>query len=213
MHSSFSEPFSRRYRLRRWLGRAALAALLSVLATSARADWLVTPFAGAKVDAKTNLVDLDQASGTTKLAVGASVSLLGDGLFGAEGDIGYLPGFFDSSGRGGLVSSSRVVSAMGHVLVTPPARVMRGSLRPYVTAGVGWLHVGISDLRGVFHVSDNYAGMAVGAGAIGRTGRRTSVRFDLRRFQTITDAQARTVGPGTTRLSFWRASVGLSLHY
>lgn len=190
-----------------------VTATFGVMAAPASADWLVTPFVGAKVDAKTNLVDLDQASGTTKLAVGASVSLLGEGLFGIEGDVGYLPGFFDSSGRGGLVSSSRVVSAMGHVLVTPPARVMRDSLRPYVTAGVGWMHVGISDLRGVFRVRDDYAAMAVGAGAIGRTGRRTSVRFDLRRFQTMTEGQARTVGPGTTRLSFWRASVGLSLHY
>ncbi len=188
--------------------------MLGVMAAPASADWLVTPFVGAKVDAKTNLVDLDQASGTTKLAVGASVSLLGAGLFGIEGDVGYLPGFFDSSGRGGLVSSSRVVSAMGHVLVMPPARVMRDSLRPYVTAGVGWMHVGISGvLPGVLRVSDDYAAMAVGAGAIGRTGRRTSVRFDLRRFHALTEGQARTVGPGTTRLSFWRASVGLSLHY
>lgn len=174
----------------------------------------MTPFAGAKVDAKTNLVDLDQASGSTKLAVGASVSLLGDGMFGIEGDVGYLPGFFGSSGRGGLVSSSRVVSAMGHVLVTAPARVMRDSLRPYATVGVGWMHVGISGLLpGVLRVSDNYAALAVGAGAIGRTGRRTSVRFDLRRFQAMTEGRALTVGAGTTRLSFWRASVGLSLHY
>jgi len=198
------------------LFRSAAAAGLSALlltAVPARADWLVTPFIGAKVDAQTNLVDLDQATGSTKPIFGVSVIHVGRGIFGVEGDLGYLPGFFDSSSRGGLVASSRVVSLTGQVLVSPPASLMRDSLRPYITVGAGLIHVGMTDLRGVLGVSDNYGALSVGAGAIGRTGRRTSVRFDLRRMQTLTEGRARTVGVGTTRLSFWRASVGLSLHY
>lgn len=179
----------------------------------ARADWLVTPFIGAKVDAKTNLVDLDQASGSTKPIFGVALTRQSRGVLGFEGDLSYLPGFFDSSARGGLVASSRVVGMTGQLLLSAPARVMRDSLRPYVTVGAGLLHVGINDLRSVLDISENYAALSVGAGAIGRTGRRTSVRFDLRRMQTLTEGSARTVGNGTTRLSFWRASVGLSLHY
>lgn len=179
----------------------------------ARADWLVTPFIGAKVDAKTNLVDLDQASGSTKPIFGVALTRQSRGVLGFEGDLSYLPGFFDSSARGGLVASSRVVGMTGQLLLSAPARVMRDSLRPYVTVGAGLLHVGINDLRSVLDISENYAALSVGAGAIGRTGRRTSVRFDLRRMQTLTEGSARTVGTGTTRLSFWRASVGLSLHY
>lgn len=189
-------------------------ALWAALAPAgASADWLVTPFVGAKVDAKTNLVDLDQASGSTKPGVGVSLSRIGQGVVGVEADLGYLPGFFDSSTRGGLVSSSRVLSLTGLVVASAPARLMRDSLRPYATLGAGWIHVGMTDLRGVLGVSDNYAAVAVGAGAIGRTGRKTSVRFDLRRLQTVTAGHARTVGFGSAHLSFWRASVGLSLHY
>ncbi len=193
----------------------AAAALGTILLTPAfaQADWLVTPFIGAKVDAQTNLIDLDQASGSTKPIVGVSLSRVGRGIFGFEGDLGYLPGFFDSSSRGGLVSSSRVVSLTGQVLLSAPAAVMRDSLRPYLTVGAGMMHVGMGDLRGVLGVSENYGALSVGVGAIGRTGRKTSVRFDLRRMQTLTEGSAPIVGVGTTRLSFWRASVGLSLHY
>jgi hypothetical protein len=183
-----------------------------LIPVSAEADWLIIPFAGAKVDAKTNLVDLDQASGATKPVVGAAVMFWGDGVLGAEVDLTYLAGFFDSSARGGLVADSRVVTAMGYLTVAPPSKIMRDSLRPYLTAGAGWVHVGINDLNGIFRVSDNYPGFAIGAGAIGRTGRTTSVRFDLRRFQTMTQGRARTIGFGTTRLSYWRASVGVSFH-
>ncbi|MGE0392638.1 MAG: hypothetical protein AB7I25_00065 [Vicinamibacterales bacterium] len=191
---------------------AALGAIL-LAPVAAHADWLVTPFIGAKVDAQTNLVDLDRASGTTKPIVGVSVSRVSRGILGFEGDLGYMPGFFDSSAPGGLVSSSRVVSAMGQILVSPPASVMRDSLRPYLTVGGGLLHVGIGTLIGALNVSENYGAMSIGVGAIGRTGRRSSVRFDLRRMQTLTEGSARIVGTSTTRLSFWRASVGLSLHY
>jgi hypothetical protein len=187
--------------------------VLLLTPASARADWLVTPFVGARIDAKTVLIDLDQASGTTKPIVGVSVGHLGLGVLGFEADLGYLPGFFDSSSRGGLVSSSRVAALTGQVLVAAPAAVMRDSLRPYLTVGAGVVHVGIADLRNLLDVSENYGALSVGAGAIGRTGRKTSVRLDLRRMQTLTEGSAPIVGTGTTRLSFWRASVGLSLHY
>ena len=96
---------------------------------------------------------------------------------------------------------------------TAPAALMRDSLRPYVTMGGGWMHVGMSDLRGVLGLSDTFGAWSVGGGATGRTGRRTSVRFDLRRLQTLTQGHARIVGFDGPRLRFWRASVGLSLHY
>ena len=178
------------------------------------ADWLVTPFVGGKLDGSTNLViDLDQAAGETAPAFGVSVARVNRGPFGVEADLAYLPGFFDSSKPGGLVSASRVVTSTGQLMLSAPAAVVRDSLRPYVVVGGGWLHVGMTDVRGVLGASDNYGALAIGGGAIGRTGRRTSVRFDLRRFQTLTHGGVQAVGLGRPRLSFWRASVGLSLHY
>src|SRR4051812_17692277 len=103
----------------------ALVAAGCVCAHPSRAagDWLFTPFLGLKLDGQTNLIDIDQAAGATKLTLGGSVALLGAGPFGLEMDTGYTPGFFDSSSRGGLVTSSNVTTIMGNVLVAMPAAV------------------------------------------------------------------------------------------
>ncbi len=196
-----------------WTAGVVLAALLAQ-AGPADADWLVTPFIGARLDTKTNLVlDLDRAAADTGPVFGVSVSHVTRGVLGFEGDLGYAPGIFDASDAGGLVSGSRVATLTGQALFSAPSAVVRDSLRPYLSLGGGWMHVGMTDLRGVLGMSENYGVIAVGAGATGRTGRRTSIRFDLRRFQNVTDGRVPTVAPGRPRLSFWRASVGLALHY
>lgn len=190
-----------------------LVAGLCVPARDAAADWLVVPFLGVKLDGQTNLIDIDQAAGAVKLATGASVVLMGDGLIGVEADLGYLPGFFDSKDRGGLVAHSNVTTATGSLLMTVPASFSRDSLRPYLVGGVGLMHTGIGDRLDIFRVSSNFFALGVGGGAIGRLTPRTSVRFDLRRFQNLTEASGRVVGFGPSRLTVWRATVGLAFRY
>ena len=171
------------------------------------------PFVGLKLDGKTNLVDLDQAAGATKPTVGGSLALLGSGLFGIEMDVGYSPGFFDSDARGALVTHSNVTTLTGDVLVAVPAGLTRDSLRPYVLGGVGLMHAGITDKLDVFPVGSNFLALAVGGGAVGTLTRRTSVRFELRRLQNLTEDRSRVVGFGPSRLSFWRTTVGLAFRY
>jgi hypothetical protein len=177
----------------------------------AGADWIVTPFAGLKIGGDTNLVDLDQGAGATKLTLGGSVGLLDDGVLGIEADFGYSPRFFETT-RGRLVFSSSVITLMGNVIVTTPRELTRESLRPYLIGGLGLMHATIDDVAGVFQVHSNLLGLSVGGGAIGGVTARTSLRFDLRHFKNISKEDAQ-VGFGTTRLGFWRLTAGLTLRY
>ena len=75
------------------------------------------------------------------------------------------------------------------------------------------MHTGIGDRLDIFRVSSNFFALGVGGGAIGRLTPRTSVRFDLRRFPNLTEASGRVVGFGPSRLTVWRATVGLAFRY
>jgi hypothetical protein len=177
----------------------------------AAAQWIVTPFIGLKMAGNTNFVDLDQGAGSTKLTFGGSAGVLGDGILGVEADFGYSPRFFETD-RGGLVFESTVTTLMGNVIVTTPRQLTRESLRPYVIGGLGLMRTTIDYVGGVFQVESNLLGLSVGGGAIGSITDRTSLRFDLRHFKNLSEEDA-PVGFGTTRLSFWRATAGLTLRY
>lgn len=179
---------------------------------SARADWLVTPFIGVKFAGETNFVDLEKAAGETKLTLGGSVAVLGDGVFGLEFDFGYSPRFFEGPDRGGLVVRSNVTTLMGSVIAAVPVRLTRASLRPYVVGGLGLLHAHIEDVLNALPVNSNLLGLTVGGGALGPLTARTSLRFDVRLLKNLTE-EGELVTFGTTRLSFWRASVGVTLRY
>ena len=84
----------------------------------ASADWILSPFIGLKMGGDTNFVDLDQGAGATKLTLGGSAGLLGDGVLGVEADFGYSPRFFETATRARLVFRSSVTTLMGNV--TPP---------------------------------------------------------------------------------------------
>jgi len=192
---------------------AVVCGCLCLQPARAAADWLITPFLGLKLDGQTTLVDLDQAAGAPKMTIGGSVALLGDGIVGLEGDFGFTPGFFDSNSRGALVAHSNVMTLTGNVLLAAPAGLTRESLRPYILGGLGLMRASIDDVTGVFPLRPNFLALAIGGGAIGGLTERTSVRFDLRRFQNLTTDPNRVMGFGRSRLSFWRADVGLTFRY
>ena len=195
--------------------RSALlaCALLLFLPAASTADWLITPFVGLKLDGSTNLVDIDQSAGAARLTVGGSFGFLGDSILGIEADLGHTPGFFDSDARGRLVANSRVTTLTGNVLLTTPIRLTRESLRPYVVAGLGVIYVNTSDLLEIFSIGTRFVGLDVGGGAIGSLTNRTSLRFELRRFQNLGDATGTAATFGPSRLSFWRATAGLAFRY
>jgi hypothetical protein len=155
--------------------------LLLAPARDAAAEWHFTPMVGLTMLGNTSLVDNELATGTRHWNFGGAVTLLGSGIFGAEVITAWTPGFFERDDLD-LVKSSRTVSLMANVVVTTPRRWTEYSLRPFISGGLGLMHVAKEDARDVdpFPVNLNLAGFNIGGGAIGFLSERTGLRFDLR---------------------------------
>ena len=196
-------------------GRAFLFCLLLLGASSAdaSADFLITPFFGTTFAGNTTLLDLDVGAASSKhWTYGGSAAWLSDQVLGVEADFAMTPGFFENDDSGtGLVVSSRVTTLTGNVLAALPLSVTRESLRPYVTGGLGLLRANVDDLIGL-NEAGNWFGMQVGAGAMGFLTNRTGVRFDLRYARTFSRDNT-LLGDRQAKLSFWRATVGVTLRY
>jgi hypothetical protein len=183
--------------------------LLAGGAGTAHADWFITPYLGLKFAGDSGLFgDLDQGASNTKLTLGVSTGIVGDGILGVEADVGYSPRFFERS-TSNLVARSNVLTVMGNVMVMAPRNLTGYSLRPFVSGGAGLMHIGIDDVLGILPVDSNLFAVNVGGGATGYLTNRTSVRFDLRWFKSVTREEELTVLAPST-LSFWRAAVGLT---
>jgi hypothetical protein len=188
------------------------ACLLACSAAPAGADWFVVPFTGATFGSETNYIDLDSATERTNVVYGVSGGFIGKGLLGVEVDVGLAPGFFERAGPE-LVTSSRVTTVMGSVIVTTPLSFSGEGLRPYVAGGLGWMHAASDDFSDVFTFRRDLLGLSVAGGATGYFTDRVGVRFDLRYMRNVTEAEPGSVGFGPTRLRLWRATVGLALRY
>jgi len=192
---------------------AVLGAVLTLLSpTAASADWLIAPFAGFKFGGEicpascpgvNDLVDPEEATGLRKFTFGASGGWLSDGILGLEGDIAFVPGYFDRGDQTD-VTGSRAWTLTGDVIFAVPSAVSRDGLRPYVAAGLGFVRWTRENPRRVFNVSTQQLALAVAGGAFGRLTDRSSIRFELRRIAGRDDPQ---LGYG---LSFWRATVGVA---
>jgi hypothetical protein len=203
---------------RLWLLLAALAAWPAEV----RADILITPFIGGTFAGKTTLPIFgvpppDPIALSKSLVIGAAGTWLGRGILGVEGEVAYSPGFFERADAGQALVSSSFTTVSGNVLVTTPLSVTRESLRPYATAGLGLLHVGVSDRVGLAGVDRNLLALNLGGGAIGMLNNRTGIRFDIRHTRSVRDDEAPPNGFGggesRVRLSYWRATVGVTLRY
>jgi len=187
-----------------------LVAILSVVApATARADWLLIPYAGVRFGGSTGLLDLDEGAGQRSYALGLSMARLGTGVLGVEADVGHTPRFFQRSGQAApRITSSSVTTIGGHLLLTLPLSVTRESLRPYALVGVAWLRARSADLINEFPIDSGMPSVTLGAGAMGYFSDDTGVRFDLRLHRSLGEGDDELVRPGH-RLRFWRGTVGL----
>ena len=191
-----------------------LAALVLLLfpAEEARADFLITPFFGTAFGGHTTLLDLDVGAAAAKhWTYGGSAAWLSDRVLGVEADFAIAPGFFQNSEGTGLVVSSRVSTVTGSVIAALPLSVSRESLRPYVTAGLGLMRATSGDVLSL-NESGNWLDLEFGGGAIGLISDRAGVRFDLRHLRALS-RDTTLLGERTSKLSFWRAVVGVTLRY
>jgi hypothetical protein len=196
------------------LSRVCLLAFLFLCGSGAeaRADFLITPFLGPVFGGNTTLLDLDVGAASSKhWTFGGNAAWLSDRILGVEADFSIVPGFFQNSGGTGLVLGSRVTTLMGNLIVAMPLSVSRDSLRPYVVGGLGLLHATTEDVLSL-NESGDWLGLQIGGGAIGMITNRAGVRFDLRHLSALSrDTTLR--GERTSQLSFWRATVGVTLRY
>jgi len=202
------------------------AVLLFTRSTDAWADFLITPFVGSAFGGSTTVLDLEGGASAKHWTFGGSAAWLSDQVLGVEADFATLPGFFQNSSGTELVIRSRVTTLTGSVIAALPLSVTRESLRPYVTGGLGLIHASAEDVlkfiesecasgrSGASTVTcpGDWLGLELGAGAVGFISQRAGVRFDLRHFRALSrDVTLR--GERTSRLSFWRATVGVTLRY
>jgi hypothetical protein len=191
-----------------------LVTVLLVCPRPARAqDLLFIPFLGFTFGGGSSLfADLESGSSESASAVGGSVALLGQGIFGVEGDIGYVPGFFERGEAQIVFPGSFVTSLTGSVMVTLPLSITRESLRPYLVAGGGVMWAEADDVASVFPIRSTMPALNFGGGAIGFLSNTVGVRFDLRYIRSLGAGDDRISGTGP-RARFWRGSVGLVLKY
>jgi hypothetical protein len=195
-----------------------ICALLGVvLPGRAAAEWHFTPGIGITFGKGSNLLELgDPDSGALARRnrhVGFTVSRLGEGIFGVEGSVTWTPSFFE--GRvdplPGLDPEGpyRALTVMGNVVLTTPRLWTEYSLRPFVSGGVGLMHLRAAET--VFPLAEDFSAFNVGAGAIGFLSDRTGVRFDARYHSTL---GRKDVDPRLTRdaqplhLRYFTASIG-----
>jgi len=190
--------------------RATLTVLLTLpwFATPASADWLLSPYIGVRFSAQTPFAVGTQAEEHDKFTFGSAFGLLTDRVLGLEADVGFIPGFFE----GAFVTDSRVITLMGNVIVATPLEIAQYGLRPYLIAGAGLLHAQSGGPQ-LDLFNTNLFGMNVGGGALGPLSRKTSLRFEVRYFRSLTHDDAVTSPLADNDISFWRATIGLSYRF
>jgi hypothetical protein len=116
--------------------------LLLVCPRAARAqDLLFIPFLGFTFGGGSSLfADLEGGSGESASAVGGSVALLGERVFGVEADLGYVPGFFERGDRELVVliwAEARDITSTFPIRSTMPAITLGGGAIGFLSNTVG----------------------------------------------------------------------------
>ena len=192
---------------------AALALIILASAAPARADWLLTPFFATTFAGSNNLVTLDPGNGNKKFTFGASFGFLTDGILGIEASTAHTPHFFESGGQS-LATGSGVTILDGSVIVAVPQAITGYSLRPYLVSGVGLMHITREDPLEIGTFDSNLLALNIGGGAIGMLSNNSGVRFEVRQFRNLKpDDSNMTTSGQSTRISFWRASMGVVFRF
>ena len=195
---------------------ALLLAVLLGTADTARAEWLIKPFAAIKFVGSTNVPLAGPAGDKRKTHVGVSTAVLGE-VFGFEIDVAYLPGYFQSAETAATIASSSLSTFTGNVMVALPRRMAEYTLRPYLVGGAGFFRRAISTTAtGVFDGSKNLPAADVGGGVIGFVSPNVGVSWELRRLWALPaeTEPGTTVGGGSAeKISMWRANMALAIRY
>lgn len=188
-----------------------LTALGARAEAQSRAEWQLRPFIGVTFGGSTTLNDPELAVGSANMALGVGASLLGN-VFGLEGELSHMPGFFQT-GDAELVSSSRVTTLTGNVIVGLPRTATEYGLRPYFVGGGGvmWA-LAVDALNSAVPTDMTRPAFDLGGGVSGALSSRAGVSWDVRYFRSFAGVED-PLGVGAERLSFWRANMAAVIRF
>jgi hypothetical protein len=188
------------------IGRSVLAmsAVMLLASTSAQAEVMLTPFAGAAFGGATD---------RTRATYGLALGFLGKGVIGFEAEFATTPEFFGDSATSDLFTKNDVVTLMGSLLLAIPA----GPVRLYGAAGAGLMKTRIEAADTFFDVNSSDFGINVGGGLIGYVGSHVGLRADVRYFRDLSDLKpngdAVDFNLALGKVSYWRAVGGLTFKF
>jgi hypothetical protein len=186
-----------------------VCALLSMVPSEARADWIVRPFFGAALSPKHGFVDLEQTSGDSTLVLGAAAGWQRRAI-GVELELSFLPGFFDGSDD--LIIAGSVTTVMGNVTWQLPKPHESSRLRAYVAGGAGVVRVRLEDALDAFSSRTSLAAGNAGGGVLVRLRPRLDINADMRYFKTQFGDVDRA-GFSEQFVSFTRLTAGVVLRF
>lgn len=188
----------------------AAVCVMSLLAATrpVGAQWSLTPSVGVTVHATSGYFDPDNAVARRKTVLGVALSRTWD-RFGAEVEATQIPDFFSGREGNAIITSSRVRTIMGNVVLNLP---QTGPVRPYAIAGLGGVQVTMRDVADVFPVDEWQLVYNAGAGGMVPVGRRLSFGADVRYFRSrLGDGTGSSIGFGATYVNFWRVSARMTI--
>ncbi len=193
----------------RVIGTALVAIMLA--AVPARADTLLIPFFGVNFGGDSG-TEFSDAFDTSQFNWGGSITFMGGGVFGVEGDFSFSPDFYGKTDVGG----SSVFTATGNLVIGIPFGGQQGfGIRPYGVGGAGLLKSKSDFGTGVSDIDENDLTWSAGGGVMLFFGTRAGLRFDIRYFQTFDDLEILGVpiaqSPG--KVDFTRASLGFVFRF
>lgn len=184
---------------------AAAVAVVCLLPSSARADILLTPFAGLTFGGVTE---------TTRGMFGVAASFTAGGIAGFDLDFGYSPSFFGDDDDTDLFDpDTNLITLMANLRLAAPIGGTEGpGVRPYVSGGVGLLRTQV-DASDLFEgITSNSWGLNVGAGVNGFFNDNVGMQGEIRYFRSFDDfLEDFEVDLGS--FDFWRGSVGVTFRF
>ena len=199
--------------------KVALVLMASTVSVPAWAqvDRQVRGFIGATFAGHSTFVDLtkEDAPSNPHVAIGAQAAWIWN-VLGVEADFADTPGFFEGAGSH-LITSSRVTTLTGNVVVAVPRSVAEYSLRLYFVGGGGIMLVRFNTGElptPVYDISKGVPAVDFGFGALGLLTNKIGLAWELRRFQRVGGPPPLTgISFGGEELSYWRAHMAFVFRY
>jgi hypothetical protein len=186
---------------------ALSSVLLLGFTAQATAEWHFVPMVGLTMLSSTTIVDPELGTEKRHWNVGGAVSLLSPTFFGVEVLTIWTPGHFERDDLN-IVDDSRTISLMANLVLTTPRRWTEYGLRPFVSGGLGLMHITKHD-EGLFPVDLNMAGFNIGGGAVGFLSQRTGLRFDIRYHSVLNPSDHGPIAFEDVNLRYVTATVGI----